>query len=98
MGGFRPQDVEELLARTGRMCAICKGRHRVQLHHITPVSGGGTDEIDNAIPLCPNCHDEVHSPYAPGRVGAPTLSRSGGATWRKRSGWRAGKSTLRRAA
>jgi hypothetical protein len=50
------------------MCAICKGRHRVQLHHITPVSEGGTDEINNAIPLCPNCHDEVHSPYTPGRV------------------------------
>ena len=58
--GFRPQDVEELLARTGRMCAICKGRHRVQVHHITPVSEGGADEIVNAIPLCPNCHDEVH--------------------------------------
>jgi hypothetical protein len=66
--GFRPQDVEQLLARTGRMCAICKRRHRVQVHHITPVSEGGSDDIDNGIPLCPNCHDEVHSPYAPGRI------------------------------
>jgi hypothetical protein len=33
-----------------------------------PVSEGGSDEIDNAIPLCPNCHDDVHSSYAPGRV------------------------------
>lgn len=66
--GFPRQDVEDLLARTGRMCAICKRRHRVQVHHITPVSEGGSDGIDNAIPLCPNCHDEVHSLYAPGRV------------------------------
>jgi HNH endonuclease len=66
--GFQPQEVEELLARTGRMCAICKRRHRVQVHHITPISERGSDHIDNAIPLCPNCHDEVHSPYAPGRI------------------------------
>lgn len=65
---FRPQDVDDLLAQTGRMCAICKHRHRVQVHHITPVSEGGSDDISNGIPLCPNCHDEVHSPYAPGRV------------------------------
>lgn len=32
------------------------------------MSEGGSDDIDNAIPLCPNCHDEVHSPYTPGRV------------------------------
>lgn len=65
---FRHEDVDDLLARTGRMCAICKRRHRVQVHHITPVSEGGSDDISNGIPLCPNCHDEVHSPYAPGRV------------------------------
>jgi len=26
-----------------------------------PREENGTDEIDNAIPLCPNCHDEVHA-------------------------------------
>lgn len=60
--------VDELLARTGRMCAICQERHNLQVHHIVPTSEGGSDATSNAIPLCPNCHDQVHSRRAPGRV------------------------------
>jgi hypothetical protein len=60
--------VDDLLARTGRMCAICRRRHGVQVHHMIPRHEGGKDDADNAIPLCPNCHDEVHAGYAPGRV------------------------------
>lgn len=29
----------------------------IQIHHITPQEYGGKDELDNAAPLCPNCHD-----------------------------------------
>jgi hypothetical protein len=29
----------------------------VDIHHIIPQSQGGTDLIDNAAPLCQNCHD-----------------------------------------
>lgn len=53
--------MRELLVRTGRMCCICKSHHSVQVHHIVPKSDGGGDEIDNAIPLCPSCHDRVHN-------------------------------------
>ena len=35
---------------------------------MVPVEDGGGDDIDNAIPLCPNCHDEIHSRYASGRT------------------------------
>jgi hypothetical protein len=66
--GFNQKDAEKLLADTGRRCCICYSLHNVQLHHITPVEEGGTDNIDNAIPLCPNCHDEVHGRYASGRT------------------------------
>ena len=59
---------DRLLANTGRLCCICNNRHRVQLHHIIPLENGGSDDIDNAIPLCPNCHDEVHTGYISGRV------------------------------
>jgi hypothetical protein len=38
--------------------------HKVQVHHIVP----GDDNISNGIPLCPNCHDEVHIEYQPGRT------------------------------
>jgi hypothetical protein len=50
------------------MCAICKHLHKVQVHHIVPREDGGTDDIENAIPLCPNCHDEVHATYTSGRT------------------------------
>lgn len=31
------------------------------LHHITPVSEGGKNTMDNLISLCPNCHRLVHN-------------------------------------
>jgi hypothetical protein len=66
--GFNPRETNDLLVATGRRCCICGGLHKVQLHHIVPVEDGGTDDIDNAISLCPNCHDEVHTRYVPGRT------------------------------
>jgi hypothetical protein len=42
------------------MCAVCNLRHGVQVHHIVPRHEGGSDDASNAIPLCPNCHSEVH--------------------------------------
>jgi len=65
---FPKKESEELLARTGRRCCICGTLHRVQLHHIIPKSDGGNDRIENAIPLCPNCHDDVHGSYGSGRT------------------------------
>jgi HNH endonuclease len=65
---FAQSVIDELLAQTGRMCAVCNRRHGVQVHHIVPRHLGGSDEPSNAIPLCPNCHDEVHARYAPGRT------------------------------
>jgi len=29
----------------------------VEVHHIIPKKDGGTADIDNEAPLCPNCHD-----------------------------------------
>lgn len=65
---FRTREVARLLVETGRRCAICRSLHNVQVHHIRPRALGGTDDIENAIPLCPNCHNEVHGSYALGRV------------------------------
>jgi len=67
---FRKKEIDELLVKTGHVC--CIGRNRcpssVSVHHIVPTSEGGTDDIDNAIPLCPNCHDAVHGSKASGRT------------------------------
>lgn len=66
--GFKQSEVDKLLADTGRRCCICGILHNIQVHHIIPQEDGGSDEIDNAIPLCPNCHDHVHIKYSKGRT------------------------------
>ena len=60
---FSPEKVSELLAQCHRRCCIC---HRfcgvkMETDHIRPQAEGGTDDIDNAIPVCFECHAEIHS-------------------------------------
>lgn len=61
--GFPQDAVSELLAKCHRRCCIC---HRfcgvkMETDHILPKADGGTDAIDNAIPVCFECHAEIHS-------------------------------------
>lgn len=65
---FAEAGAAKLLTETGRLCCVCRTQHQVSLHHIVPKEEGGTDDIDNAIPLCPNCHDAVHGSRASGRT------------------------------
>ncbi len=63
MSGFSQTEANALLARCHRRCCIC---HRycgvkIELDHITPRQEGGSDEIENAIPVCFECHAEIHS-------------------------------------
>jgi len=37
-------------------CCICQNLF-VQVHHIIPQKDDGSDDIDNAAPLCASCHD-----------------------------------------
>ncbi len=63
---FAQSDIDNLRAQSARMCAVCNRRPRLQVHHIVPRHSGGSDDVSNAIPLCPNCHDDVHAGYALG--------------------------------
>ena len=36
-------------------CVVCHQAF-VEVHHITPQADGGTDDFDNAAPLCAGCH------------------------------------------
>lgn len=64
MAGAFPRDqVDELLKACHRRCCIC---HRfcgvkIETDHIVPAADGGPDTIDNAIPVCFECHAEIHS-------------------------------------
>jgi HNH endonuclease len=37
-------------------CCLCRAV-LVEVHHIVPEGEGGSDEEDNAAPLCPSCHE-----------------------------------------
>lgn len=66
--GFDKKETDQLLVDCGRRCCICEQLHTVQVHHIKPKEKGGTDDIENGIPLCPNCHDAVHTGYSSGKI------------------------------
>ena len=38
-------------------CVICKKEVALEIHHIIPQEENGTDTLDNAAPLCANCHE-----------------------------------------
>lgn len=44
----------------GHQCANCGSTEGLQVHHIVPVSNGGTPNISNLRTLCATCHNKVH--------------------------------------
>lgn len=51
---------DEIIDRDGKLCSKC-GRYRyLHLHHINPLSRGGTNQISNLILLCEKCHSKRH--------------------------------------
>lgn len=59
---FDKDKVSTLLAQCHRRCCVC---HRfcgvkMELHHVEHKSNDGSDDIENAIPLCFECHAEVN--------------------------------------
>ena len=52
---------EDALVACSRFCCICHrfaGTH-IQIHHIVQKADGGSNDFDNAIPLCLDCHAEM---------------------------------------
>lgn len=53
---------EAVLNRDKYTCQICGKKHiRLEVHHIIYCSQGGTDDEDNLITLCEDCHDKIHN-------------------------------------
>lgn len=60
---FSPEVAEELLVKSARHCCLCrkfKGT-KIEVHHIIPLANDGSDDPDNGIPLCFDCHADVMS-------------------------------------
>ena len=53
---------EAILHRDNYACQCCGAKNtRLEVHHITYRSKGGTDDEKNLITLCKKCHDAVHT-------------------------------------
>jgi len=86
--GFSPDQAEDLLVACHRRCCIC---HRfcgvkIELDHAEPAGGGGSDDIDNAIPVCFECHAEINSyndQHPRGRKMRPSEKRKHRDQWLK---------------
>ncbi|EGS1997664.1 HNH endonuclease [Vibrio vulnificus] len=60
--------VAKTLSEANGSCELCNsvpfirenGRVYLEVHHIKPLSLGGSDRLSNTIALCPNCHRELH--------------------------------------
>lgn len=59
----------EILVKCGRRCCICRrfAPLHLQVHHIVPVSQGGSDEPENLIAVCVTCHSDIHAEPGFGR-------------------------------
>lgn len=66
---FPEAKVAQLLADCKRHCCVCLRwcGSRMHLHHIHPRADGGADAIENAIPVCLDCHAEIESRSNMGR-------------------------------
>ncbi|MDE0157184.1 MAG: HNH endonuclease [Gammaproteobacteria bacterium] len=58
-----------VLERAGDTCELCShkapfvkedGTPFLEIHHITQLSQGGPDTLENTVALCPNCHRDLH--------------------------------------
>ena len=55
--------IREKVHRRDRVCVVCGGRDRLEVHHIKPLARRGTNHLDN---LELRCHDHyTHSPARP---------------------------------
>lgn len=54
--------VSKILYRANCSCSICGwNESSCDIHHIIPKSKGGTNDADNLIIVCPNCHRVIHT-------------------------------------
>lgn len=58
---FKKSEITTLLVQCHRRCCLCHKfcGTKIEIHHIKHKSEGGNDTIENAIPLCFECHAEV---------------------------------------
>lgn len=51
---------EKVKKRDEYKCVLCSKTSFLQIHHIIPLSKGGTNNLSNMETVCRNCHEEIH--------------------------------------
>jgi 5-methylcytosine-specific restriction endonuclease McrA len=49
-----------ILERDGWRCQVCGSMQNLQVHHLKLRSRSGSDEEQNLITLCVQCHERMH--------------------------------------
>lgn len=52
----------EALRSQGRRCSACGKAGRLEVHHVRPLSEGGSNDAENLAVLCRDCHIQAHRP------------------------------------
>lgn len=61
--GYQWRKLRNYFLSVHPMCEMCRkeGRYTeaTEVHHIKPLSDGGTNDLDNLMPLCKSCHSRI---------------------------------------
>jgi len=65
-----PSQRAKIILKVNGKCLQCKKKYSsdvLELHHIKPVSEGGSNRLSNITVLCPTCHRRVHTGEIPAK-------------------------------
>lgn len=58
---FSKRTITKIMKRANIYCSLCSWNEAsCDIHHIIQKKDGGSDNMDNLIVLCPNCHRKAH--------------------------------------
>ena len=57
--GYKWQQIRAAFLRQCPQCEHCGTDKQLEVHHIVPLSEGGTNDLDNLVTLCKACHSRV---------------------------------------
>ena len=50
---------QQVFQKYGHKCMCCNSTNDIQVHHIISLKQGGTNNINNLMPLCKKCHEKL---------------------------------------
>ena len=58
-GSFTTEEWQEKCAEYNNCCAYCRKRKKLTVHHVIPLSRGGTNWIKDLVPACQSCNSKI---------------------------------------